>query len=68
MPSLPPHWKTGGGPSGGLGVWGCRPPMSTVQLITCPALSPSARRRGAPDRGMRRRAQRANLFLKHFSE
>ena len=47
MPTLPPHWKTGGGPSGGWGYGGADP-MSTVQLITCPALSPSARRRGPP--------------------
>ena len=47
MPNLPPHWKTGGGPSGGWG-YGVQTPHVNGSIDHVPGLEPSARRRGAP--------------------
>ena len=48
MPGLPPHWKTGGGPSGGLGVWGADPHVNS-SIDHVPGLEPV----GAATRGPR---------------
>ena len=68
MPTLPPHWKTGGGPSGGWGYGGADPHVNG-SIDHVPGLEPVGAATRGPDRGCgAARSSGANLFLKHFSE